>query len=246
MDFRPIFCSDGVCVRFPRYSQVIMKYFDRLLAAWAEKIELMNQSPWFKRLASGELDLRHYKGYLLETYHHAGLNPQIQAFCTMYFKENYREMFGLFFRHATSEIGHDLLALSDLCNLGEKKEDLINTKPLPCTIALNAFAIHQIQFASPKSYLGYLFHLEFLPTKQGDGYIEILKGMGAPDSAVTFLQEHATVDVGHNRLMHQYISTLIKTDEDLDTVIYAALSTCHLHQRMIEDAFENGESKFKI
>jgi pyrroloquinoline quinone (PQQ) biosynthesis protein C len=219
--------------------------FEQVKSAWLEQVQIMNQSYWFQRLQKGDLDLAHYKGYLQETYHHAGLNPQIQAFATMYFKENHRELFGMFYKHATSEIGHDLLALGDLVALGESREKALQSRPLPTTAAYNAWVIYQIQFVSPLAYLGYLFHLEFLPTLQGREHINVLKKLGVPENALTFLEEHATVDVGHNRLMMKYVDELIKTPADIEMVSNAARDAFVLHQKMIEASFENGERLFK-
>jgi pyrroloquinoline quinone (PQQ) biosynthesis protein C len=219
--------------------------FDRLRKAWQEEMTKVNQKSWMQRLQTGKFEVCHYKGFLLETYHHAGLNPQIQAFATMFFKKNPRDMIELFYKHATSEIGHDLLALGDLEAMGEERESLIATRPLPSTVALNAFVLMQIQFVSPLSYLGYLFHLEFLPTGQGEKHMAELARIGVPENAMGFLKEHATIDIGHNRLMQKYVTQMVTSTSDLEEVIYSARCTCQLHYNMLEGAFENGEVFFK-
>ncbi len=217
---------------------------DRLLNVWRDEMAKVNKFPWMTRLQSGDFQINHYKGFLLETYHHAGLNPQIQAFATLYFKDNPRDMIGMFYRHAISEIGHDLLALNDLKSLGENTEKLQHTRPLPSTAAFNAFALMQIQLGTPVSYLGYLFHLEFLPTQQGRVHIDRLKSLGIPDSALTFLEEHATVDIGHNKLMDRYIEHFVTDEKTFEDVAYATRCSCHLHYNMLAGAFENGAAIF--
>jgi hypothetical protein len=217
---------------------------ERILNVWREEMSLINKKPWMTRLQSGDFQIRHYKGFLLETYHHAGLNPQIQAFATMFFKDNPREMIGMFYKHATSEIAHDLLALNDLGALGENMEKLKQTRPLPSTAAFNAFALMQIQLVNPISYLGYLFHLEFLPTQQGRGHIERLMSLGVPETALTFLEEHATVDIGHNKMMERYIKYFVTDEKTFSDVAYALKCSCHLHYNMLAGAFENGDAIF--
>lgn len=218
---------------------------DDILNVWRPAVAAMNKSVWFSRLLNGELDVRHYKGFLLETYHHAGLNPQIQAFATLYFKTNHRNLFERFYKHAISEIGHDMLAMNDLKALGEDVAKLQLGRPQPETIAFNAYVIHQIQFNNPLCYLGYLFHLEFLPTQNGPGYAAAIGGMGVPPEALSFLQEHSTIDIGHNKLMETYIRDLVRSEEDFNLVINAALDSCRLHQLMLEAAMANGEKIFK-
>ena len=219
--------------------------FKKLLDVWQKEMSLVNRKPWMARISAGDLKVNHYKGFLLETYHETAWNPQIQAFATMYFKDNPRDMIGMFYRHAISEIAHDLLALNDLVALGEDREKLMQTKPLPATAAFNAFPIFQIQFVSPIAYLGYLFHLEFLPTQQGEGHIQRLQSQGVPDTALTFLEEHSKVDVGHNKLMERYVQHFVTDAKTFDIVAYAMKCSCHLHYNMMAAAFENGEVLFK-
>lgn len=221
-----------------------MNYFDQIKIFWQQQRDLANSQPWMKRLLTGEMDVSHYLGFLLETYHNTGYNPQLQAYASMYILNNPRSIVKKFYQHAISEIGHDLLALSDLKNLGVPEEFVLNTKPLPMTTAFFASAVWGIQRKGPLYYLGYLFHLEFSPTDSGMKHVEMLKQKGIPDNAVTFLEEHATVDIGHNKLMELYVAELVKTPEDFE-IIKEALTVCvDLHTKMLCSAFENGEKLF--
>ena len=218
-----------------------MTNFDIIRSAWSEENEKAKKSPWMQRVAAGNVDLRHYIGFLLETYHNAGMNPQLQAFATMFFKEKHREVVKKFYRHAISEIGHDLLAMNDLAELGVGKNTVEKSKPLPTTSAFFGHFFYKIQTDNPLHYLGYLFHLEFSPTQDGPKYIQMLKAKGIPESALTFLHEHATVDIAHNKLMESYINELVKTSEDLDVVIESVKCAVQLHTIMLSHALENGE-----
>lgn len=220
-----------------------MSFFELVKKNWISQMEIEQKRKWPSRIAMGNLDKIHYESYLVETYHHAGLNPQIQAFATMFFKGNPRETIKRFYQHAISEIAHDILALDDLEALGVNKEKVIKSRPLPETLALNAFATHYIQFNNVLGYLGYLFHLEFMPTQGGEAIIGSLKKAGIPDKALSFLIEHSEVDVSHNKFMVSYCDSLVKTDEDCEEVIYAVKCACTLHHRMIESAMERAENK---
>ncbi|MGZ3690497.1 MAG: iron-containing redox enzyme family protein [Pseudobdellovibrio sp.] len=219
--------------------------FQNLKNSWIEIMSSLPVSEWQKRLAIGDIGLEHYKGFLLETYHQAGTNPQIQSYATMFFDGNPREIVKMFYKHAISEIGHDILAMNDLMNLGISRDLIVNSKPLPITKALSASVLHDIQFKNPVRYLGYLFHLEFLPTQNGPKYLEQLSGMGVPKNAVTFLEEHATVDVGHNKLMEIYVNELVTSTATFNEVVDTMYSTAYLHQKMLDDSFANGEKIFK-
>ncbi|MFN8944129.1 MAG: iron-containing redox enzyme family protein [Pseudobdellovibrionaceae bacterium] len=218
-----------------------MSIYEKAASFWNEQTNFQNKRQWAQKLAAGELGLPHYVGFLIETYHNAGLNPQLQGFATMYFSEKKREIIKKFFQHAISEIGHDLLALQDLSVLGVSKELVMQSKPLPLTKSFFANTLAQTQKYGAPAYLAYLFHLEFSPVTSGPQIMQMLKTKGIPEEAMTFLHEHATVDVNHLKMMRSYLDSLI-TDECSEEIFFSSLyEVIVLHNRMLEGAFENGE-----
>jgi hypothetical protein len=212
----------------------VRSHFDIALAAF-------QASPGMKRLLDGQLGVEHYKSYLRQVFHHTRENPQIQACATVYFRGAQRGMIRKFYAHASSEIGHDQLALNDLKALGEDVSAIPLETPLPSTTALISFPYYQIQHLNAVGYLGYLFFLEFTPTSQGAGYMEVLRSAGVPDAALTFLRDHSTIDVGHNRLMESYAAELIQSEADLESVLYALDVTSKLYGRMFADACDQAD-----
>ncbi|MEO0974205.1 MAG: iron-containing redox enzyme family protein [Pseudomonadota bacterium] len=194
-----------------------------------------------QRLASGNAGVEHYKAYLRQVFHHTRENPQLQALATVYFKGNQRSVVRRFFTHATSEIGHDRLALEDLEVLGDDVATLPIENPLPATSALLAYGFYQVYVKNPIGYLGYLYFLEFTPTQSGPAYMDRLRDLGVPEEGLTFLRDHTTIDQAHNRLMHSYLEDLISSEEDVAVVAYAMRTTAQLYARMIEDAFSQVE-----
>jgi pyrroloquinoline quinone (PQQ) biosynthesis protein C len=219
-----------------------MKNLDRLHSCFISVLASFNQSPALQRLSSGNITIEHYKSYLRQIYHYTKDNPQIQALATVYFRGDDRDLVKMFYKHAISEIGHDMLALRDLETLGEDTSRIRTEYPLPATIALNAFVYWQIYNHNPIGYLGYLFFLEFLPTSSGNDYMRLLEGIGVPKEAMAFILEHATVDVAHNKLMEKYAEHLIHTESDLDAVIYAMRATGKLYSDMLLAAFEQADN----
>jgi pyrroloquinoline quinone (PQQ) biosynthesis protein C len=214
-----------------------MSRVDEVLREWAPAFEEMSRSEGFRRILVGEGTVRHYASVLRQIFHHARENPQIQTLAAVYFRGQQREMVKPFFRHATSEIGHDELARNDLMALGVDVSTLALERPLPATTALLALPFFLIQFRNPVAYLGYLFHLEFMPTSDGARYMTGLRQMGVPDSAMSFVRDHSQIDVAHNKLMEQYLERLICSEDDLADVIYAAKTTAYLYGQMVSEAF---------
>jgi pyrroloquinoline quinone (PQQ) biosynthesis protein C len=201
-------------------------------------------SPAMQLLASGAITLVHYKAVLREIYHYAKEDPQIQALATVYFRGEDRDTVKMFLKHATSEVGHDRMALDDLKALGEDVSAIPTSLPLPQTIALTAFPFYQIQYHNPIGYLGYLYFLEHMPTHAGAGYLTALQAAGVPKEATTFLMEHMTVDVAHTNLMREYVQRLVRTEADLSAVTFAIRVTGHLYGEMLVGAIRSAEKTY--
>ncbi len=218
-----------------------MRKIDKIRKEWQKAFADFQQSSGVLRLSRGALSIRHYEAYLREVYFHTRENPQLQALATVYFKGEQRRMVKGFYRHAISEIGHDQLALNDLVTLGADVSRIPFERPLPSTAALLAFGFYQIYNCNPVGYLGYLFHLEFMPTQEGQNYMQLLESIGVSREAMTFIHDHSTIDVAHNKYMEEYAEVLIQTEEDLNEVIYAAIVTCELYGKFISGAFANAD-----
>ena len=193
-----------------------------------------SQGP-FADLMAGKIGEKHYAAIMKEVYFHARENPQLQAMATAYFRGKQRNSIKDFYRHAISEIGHDQMALEDA--IGSGAEGITETSnPLPSTIALVSYGFYQIQYRNPLGYIGYLFFLEFSATSGGHGMADALLKAGVKEENLTFLREHAIVDVGHNRMIEKYIEEMVKTDEDIREVIFAIRVTADLYSKMLEGA----------
>ncbi|HUP97304.1 MAG TPA: iron-containing redox enzyme family protein [Usitatibacter sp.] len=200
-----------------------------------------NASPALRMLAERRVTLAHYKSILREIFHYSREDPQIQALAAVRFRGTDREFVKMFFKHATMEIGHDRMALDDLRALGEDVSSIPASRPLPSTMALISFPFFQIEHREPVGYLGYLYFLEFMPTHHGAAYGAALGSLGVPESAMTFLAEHMAVDVGHNKLMEQYLRGLVHDERDLEAVVYALRVTGELYAGMLLGAIEHAE-----
>ncbi len=218
-----------------------MDIIEKIKAVWIPALSNINKSNWFTRLSEGNLEIEHYSSFLRETYYNAGQNPQIQAFSTVFFPQADRLIMKKYYQHAIAEIGHDVLALNDLKALGVQSSDVTSIPALPETTALIAYGYYTVQFQTPLHYLGYLFHLEFMPTTSGETYIQNLKGLGIPDQALSFLIEHSEVDIQHNKMMKRYLDHFVQNEDDLRVVVQSALVTAKLHANMIFASFQRAQ-----
>lgn len=220
--------------------------FELIKSSWQNEVNKFNRGKVIQMLLTGNLTVDHYKSILREIYFHTRENPQLQTFAAVFFKGNQRKYVKKFMAHASSEIGHDQLALDDLKLLGEDTENIPNERPLPETSALIAYPYYHIQFGNPVGYLGYLFFLEFTPTSQGAVYMDALEKMSVPREAMTFIHDHSTIDIGHNKMMEGYAQDIIQNEEDLEDVIYSIKVTARLYSLMLEAAINRIDEQEKL
>ena len=197
-------------------------------------------------LMEGRFTVEHYKSILRQIFHHTRENPQLQSLSTVYFRGHQREVIQRFYRHATSEIGHDQLALNDYKALGGDAAPVPYENPLPATLALLGYGFYEVYNRNPLGYLGYLFFLEFTPTSTGNGVMEALKVVGVPDRAMTFLKDHTLIDVSHNRLMEGYVADLVRRDWQAETVMAAIRATGKLYANMLDEAVAFSNDPYDI
>jgi pyrroloquinoline quinone (PQQ) biosynthesis protein C len=211
----------------------------------AAMAELLRSSP-VAILMSGSLTSDMYKSFLQEIYHYTKENPQKQALATVFFRGSDREWVLPFLKHAASEVGHDKMALDDAAVLGADPEAMVRSSPLPATMAFTSYAYYQIYNRRPVGYLGYLYFLEHMGTGAGGQFAAALKLCGIPEAATSFLTEHRVADVGHNRLMSQYLKALVHTEADLREVCYAIRVTGNLYIAMASQAFERAREPSQL
>lgn len=217
--------------------------YDTILSAWlAEMRAIQATSPVLQRIRAGALTRAEWASILIQLALQVREHPSALAAFTSTFRGRARRLTKKVLAHARSEAGHDQLALDDVAALGIPTERLPELRPLPATTALLG-TMHAWLLRGPAvGYLGYVFHLEFLATHFGPELGRGLVAAGLPPESLTFLQEHATVDVAHNRLMQEYVELLVTTPEELDDVVYAARVTARLYDRLLNEAAEHAHS----
>jgi pyrroloquinoline quinone (PQQ) biosynthesis protein C len=211
---------------------------EKIKGAFSKSLSVFLNCRAIKKFLSGEVSKTEYSSLLEEIHHYTKHNPQIQAHATVFFRGKDRELVKTFLQHATSEVGHDLLALRDIDALGFSSSEVEARNPLPATMALTSFVFYQIAHRRAVGYLGYLYFLEHLSTGIGGHFSQLLDAMGVPKSAQSFVGEHMSVDVAHNRLMETYLKQLVRTREDLSEVCYAMQVSGHLYAQMFDQAMD--------
>lgn len=218
-----------------------MNAFETLRAAWHANHEIMAGSRAFKLMASATITPRQYAAILRQVFHNVRENAQLMTTAAGRFRGPQRTVVKTLLRHAVSEAGHELLALHDIEALGEDISQIPLERPLPSSFALRASVAHMIEHHEPVAIVGYMFQLEYTPVQLGQAYMEALERAGIPRNAMTFIEEHASVDVSHCKLIEQYCEALLRTPEELEAALYMQRLTAELYARMLDEAIDSAE-----
>jgi pyrroloquinoline quinone (PQQ) biosynthesis protein C len=210
----------------------------RLSPFFEEAMRCFLETKSVRKLLSEGWSKREYGSYFSEVYHYTKEDPQLQALATVFFRGPERRLVKTFLQHAISEVGHDQLALNDAAKVGVERGKVEESVPLPATIAFTSYGFYEIYNRRPVGYLGYLYFLEHLGTSHGKLFGEAFAKSGIPKDAMSFLFEHTTADIGHNRLMLQYLAALVRSERDWAEVGYAIRVTGNLYGLLVDQSIE--------
>ena len=216
-----------------------MKHSEILAREWQSEFKSFQQSEFYRRLEERSFTRDHYIAFLNETYHNVAHNTKKMSLFQAHIRTEKAALEGRFLKHAAMEVGHDILALDDLRALGEDAEAVRRSLPMPSTEALTGFIVFQIQHRNPYAYLGYLYHLEALPTTAGPMAMAALVHAGIPKEAMTFLLEHSEADVAHMKLNNEYVDGFLRDEADFEALLYGMRGSARLHGRMLQDAMDS-------
>lgn len=219
------------------------KKIELIEQAWKSQVEAQMKAGILADIITGSVTPAEYAGILGELFWQVREHPQHLAAQTVKLNGEARKLVGPILKHAASEVGHEEWALRDREFLGFPREEVLAQGPGLATRTIIQFMRECHAHPNPAAYMGYVFHLEFLPTQFGKQIGAGLIRAGIPEGALGFLEGHIDADEGHNKIMEMYINQLILTPADLDLFIDTALKTATLYRDCLESAASRGRSK---
>jgi pyrroloquinoline quinone (PQQ) biosynthesis protein C len=214
----------------------VNKKLESIISTWGPIVEGQMQEGILGRIARGEVSGAEYAAILAEIYWQVREHPQHLAAQTVKFDGAARKLVGPVLKHAASEVGHEAWALKDREVLGFDRNEVLERDPLPATKKLLAFMRECHSNPNPAAYMGYVFHLEFLPTQYGEVIGAGLAKAGIPQEALKFLGGHIEADEGHNKIMDLYAELIIQSPEDQALWTQCAIKTAFLYASCLESA----------
>lgn len=176
--------------------------------------------PWENRQA--------YAAWLAQTYYMVNHSTRLVALAGAYADLSRNDLHARFVDHSKEERGHQLIAISDIKNLGYTLEDF------PClypSASMYQVQYYWIQFKGASSFFGYTMALETLAAEYGQElYRRVSTAHG--EKCSKFLKCHAEDDVDHISKAFEQMKkltapeqALVKENLELSANIYRAMLT---------------------
>lgn len=192
-------------------------------------------SNFFKAVRDGLKDRRFYALLLIQTYHYTKHNAINQAMVCQNPNMTDFNYMKYCLNHAEEEVGHEMMALNDLKNLGA---DISDPAMLPApsieTDVFVAYVYYVSQTGNPVQRLGYSLWAE-------DAYAHITptlqiaaQNMELRKPEMTFFIDHAVIDKKHSEDVQKQISRMCKNQKDWEAVKKVMLGTLGLTHRILE------------
>ena len=192
-------------------------------AIWLEALEKKLAAKWTtiidgsglsRAVRDGCSDRRLLALYLIQTYHYAGQSMQTQAVVGLRVGQADHRYLKFCYKHASEEVGHELMALHDLKRLGVPADRVLLDPPLQATHLLVAY-LHGISaLGNPVQRLGYSYWAERWYRYAGPTLDALIRGMRLKPDDVTFFTVHAKIDAKHSEEVEEMILLTVKTEQD--------------------------------
>jgi pyrroloquinoline quinone (PQQ) biosynthesis protein C len=208
----------------------------RLDAVLHVSVTRLEQTRYYRDMMGGERVRALYVAYLREAFHFVRLTS---GFTPLAARRMDAELLGLrqwILHHSAHEMGHELMALKDLENLGVSRESVLASQPLPGTWAWVNFFHYQVTQAPPFAAMGVLYFLEGMAAKLAPVVAGKALGTleGSERKAITFFREHGTLDSAHTEEQKDMLKKFCKRPEDEQVVSETIRLASHIKRFMID------------
>ncbi len=138
-------------------------------------------------------------------------------------------------QHIVEESGEDMMA--DLEALGSTPSDVLSHMSSPSIAALVGSHYYWVLHCHPVAVLGYIEVLEGYPAPQS-AVEELIVKTGLPRAGFRSLLQHAELDVGHRDELHAVLDSLPLDQDQTALLGMSALETVHLLNETFKEVFQ--------
>jgi len=174
----------------------------------AERAYLLS-APAILACQRGEITLPRYLAFLTQAYYHVRHTVPLLMACGSRLDEQHRWLFDAITDYIDEERGHDRWILSDIALAGGDAAAVEAGQPALATELMVSYAWDSIQRGNPVAFFGMVLVLEGtsvnLATPMGQ---LIQRTLGLPDTAMSYLYSHGSLDQEHIRFFESLMDRL--------------------------------------
>lgn len=212
-------------------------FFSQLQQATEKEQQLMYQLPIFEACQKGDISLQVYYAFLTQAYHHVKHTVPLLMACGSRLNDDYEWLRSALAQYIEEENGHQEWILNDINACGFDAEMVRNnqdTGKVGTSIELMvAFLYHQIDRKNPLAFLGMVWVLEGTSVNVGGQIAQLVQHtLKLPDTAMTYLTSHSTLDQEHIKLFAS-LANQITNKEDQQAIIDGANMVFKLYAQML-------------
>ncbi|HEX8979115.1 MAG TPA: iron-containing redox enzyme family protein [Parasulfuritortus sp.] len=190
-----------------------MPFYDRLIAATATERAGLQAVPIIRRALAGDVSRDEYLAFLGQAYHHVKHTVPLLMACGARLPERLGWLREAVARYIEEEIGHEEWILDDIAAAGGDPDAVRQSRPLPATELMVAYAYHTIDRGNPAGFFGMVHVLEGTSVAlahQAAGAIQ--QRLQLPADAFRYLTSHGSVDQDHIRFLEDLLNRLDDTE----------------------------------
>ncbi len=199
----------------------------------------LSRSKFINFIENNQVPKHLYAQYLIETYHYTQHNALNQALVGARMDINNFSYQRFCFHHAEEEVGHQMMALNDINNMGYRFDENELPKALPQTTVLIAYLYWISTQGNPIQRLGYSFWAENCYSYIAPILKKVRTDLDLADKHMTFFVAHAEIDSDHSAEVERMIKKVCLTEQDSRDLSEVMETSLVLTVNMMDAVFED-------
>lgn len=210
-----------------------VNFYDRLIQETKSARESLYHVPQLVDGLSGDISRETYIAYLTEAYHHVRHTVRFLMAMGVRLPESKKWLHDAISEYIEEEKGHEEWILNDIAAAGGDKEAARVATPNLETQVLVAYNYDYIARKNPVGFLGMVFMLESTSTQIANtGADAVMKNLGLPKSAFTYLYSHGALDIEHLKFF-ETLANKIDDPDDQAAIIEVTNNTFRLFAHVL-------------
>ncbi len=199
----------------------------------------MLQAPIFNACIRGEIDLQTYTAFLTQAFHHVKHTVPLLMACGGRLSSDYDWLQPALAEYIAEEQGHHEWILNDIQACGFDTDAVRNNqaagKACQAIDLMVSYLYHQIDRSNPLALFGMVWVLEGTSVSVGGEIATLIQNtLALPDSAMSYLRSHSSLDQEHIKLFEGLMNR-ISDPQDQQVIIDSANIVFDLYAAMLTE-----------